>query len=152
DSVSSAEETKPFETDEFAATPPPPRSPQTNVPLSMTRLCRAWMTVRPQTPLSASTEALIVETDILEAEMPPRKRVCFTAPTRRFKVRESLIVVAARQTTHTLARRIDYGFIDTLDAKDRSTALEALIRAQEARITALEAQITTLQTQHSKME
>ncbi|GJW47296.1 putative reverse transcriptase domain-containing protein [Tanacetum coccineum] len=41
DSVSSAEETKPFETDEFAATPPPPRSPQTNVPLSMTRLFKS---------------------------------------------------------------------------------------------------------------
>ncbi|GJY23944.1 hypothetical protein Tco_0397602 [Tanacetum coccineum] len=182
DFVSSAKETKPFETDESAATPPPPRSPQTNVPLSMTRLCRERMTVRPQTPLSAFTKALIVEyayaptpplpppslltpllsplphipspplplpspplplpspplllpstayrTDILEAEMPPRKRVCFTAPTRRFKVGESLIAVAARKTRHTLARRIDYGFIDTLDAS---------IRASEGRvITAVE--------------
>ncbi|GKG25749.1 hypothetical protein Tco_0398895, partial [Tanacetum coccineum] len=55
-------------------------------------------------------------TEIPEAEMPPRKRVCFTAPTHRFKVRESSIAAAARQTGHTLARRVDYRFIDTLDA------------------------------------
>ncbi|GKE04879.1 hypothetical protein Tco_1396897 [Tanacetum coccineum] len=36
--------------------------------------------------------------------------------------------------------------------EDRSTALEALIRAQEARITVLEARITTLQIQHGKMK
>ncbi|GKF24442.1 hypothetical protein Tco_0076764, partial [Tanacetum coccineum] len=40
DHVSSAEETKLFETNESAATPPPPRSPQTRVPFSQTRLCR----------------------------------------------------------------------------------------------------------------
>ncbi|GJR40096.1 hypothetical protein Tco_1215780 [Tanacetum coccineum] len=34
DPVPSAEETKPFETNESAATPPPPRSPQTRVPFS----------------------------------------------------------------------------------------------------------------------
>ncbi|GJX97284.1 reverse transcriptase domain-containing protein, partial [Tanacetum coccineum] len=63
--------------------------------------------------------------DIPEAEMPPRKRVCFTAPTRRFEVRESSTAVAARQTGHTVARRVDYGFIDTLDAS---------IRASEGRV------------------
>ncbi|GKD05146.1 hypothetical protein Tco_1180120 [Tanacetum coccineum] len=34
DHVPSAEETEPFETDESATTPPPPRSPQTRVPFS----------------------------------------------------------------------------------------------------------------------
>ncbi|GKC73600.1 hypothetical protein Tco_1119483, partial [Tanacetum coccineum] len=60
DSVPSADEMKPFKTDESAATPPPPRSPQTIVPLSMTHLRRARMTVRPQTSLSASTKARII--------------------------------------------------------------------------------------------
>ncbi|GKE74004.1 hypothetical protein Tco_1536045, partial [Tanacetum coccineum] len=40
DPVPLAEETEPFETDESAATPPPPRSPQTIVPLSMTGVRR----------------------------------------------------------------------------------------------------------------
>nr|GEU96500.1 hypothetical protein [Tanacetum cinerariifolium] len=89
-------------------------------------------------------------TDIPEAKMPPQKRACFTAP----------------------VSRVDYGFIDTLDAsirvsrgrvmttvkeawsrsEDRRIALEALIRAQEARTTTLEAQVGTPHIQHDKME
>ncbi|GJZ18087.1 hypothetical protein Tco_0554210 [Tanacetum coccineum] len=61
DSVSSAEETKPFETDESAATRPQPRSPHTVIPLSQTILRRARIFVRPHTPLSPSTKARIVE-------------------------------------------------------------------------------------------
>ncbi|GJV61971.1 hypothetical protein Tco_1468071 [Tanacetum coccineum] len=38
-------ETEPFEENENAATPPPPRSPQTRIPFSQTRLCRARKTV-----------------------------------------------------------------------------------------------------------
>ncbi|GJZ57592.1 hypothetical protein Tco_0613086 [Tanacetum coccineum] len=60
--------------------------------------------------------AAMVQTDILKTEMPPRKRVYFIAPTRRFEVRESSTAIAARHTGHTLARRVDYGFIDTVDA------------------------------------
>nr|GEY12829.1 hypothetical protein [Tanacetum cinerariifolium] len=60
DLVSSAEETEPFETDESAATPPP-RSPRIGAILSSTRLYRARISVRPHTPPSLSTEALIVE-------------------------------------------------------------------------------------------
>ncbi|GJU09075.1 hypothetical protein Tco_1125505 [Tanacetum coccineum] len=64
--------------------------------------------------------------------MPPRKRVCFTAPTRRFEVGESSTAVAAAgQTGHTLARRVDYEFIDTLDAS---------IRAFEGRVMTTDAQ------------
>nr|GEW67833.1 hypothetical protein [Tanacetum cinerariifolium] len=64
-------------------------------------------------------------TDILEVEMPPQKRVCFTAPTRRFEVGESSTAAAAIQTGHTLACRVDYRFINTLDAT---------IRASEGRV------------------
>ncbi|GJY55038.1 hypothetical protein Tco_0446702 [Tanacetum coccineum] len=116
--------------------------------------------------------------DIPEADMPSRKRLCLTAPASRFEVGESSTATATRQIGHTLACRVDYGCIDTLDVsirasegrvmttveeavyarhawsclEDRSTALKALIRAQEARITALEARITTLQIQHGRME
>ncbi|GJV49894.1 hypothetical protein Tco_1440106 [Tanacetum coccineum] len=40
----------------------------------------------------------------------------FTTPTGRFGVGESSSVVAARQAGHTLAHRVDYGFVDTVDA------------------------------------
>ncbi|GKB88857.1 hypothetical protein Tco_0961129 [Tanacetum coccineum] len=59
DYVPSAEETKPFETNESAATPPPP--PQTTVLVSVTRHHKAWISVRPHTPPSPSTKALIAE-------------------------------------------------------------------------------------------
>ncbi|GKF91947.1 hypothetical protein Tco_0275648, partial [Tanacetum coccineum] len=61
DHVPSTVEPEPFDTNESAATPPPPRSPQTRVPFSQTRLHRARKTVRPQPHMAVSTEALIVE-------------------------------------------------------------------------------------------
>ncbi|GJX71783.1 hypothetical protein Tco_0308954 [Tanacetum coccineum] len=48
DPVPSAEDTEAFEIDESASIPPSPR------------LCRARISVRPQTPMSAATEALII--------------------------------------------------------------------------------------------
>ncbi|GJW90709.1 hypothetical protein Tco_0168262 [Tanacetum coccineum] len=169
-SVPSAEETEPFKTDEFAATPPPPRSPQIVVPLSQIGLYRAWKTARPQIPLSSFIETQIVEYvsaptpplpppspltplssplplipspplplpspdrrgAILEADMLPQKRICFTAPSHRFKIGKSLAAAIARQTRPALARGVDYGFIDTLDASIRAinervvTALEGV--------------------------
>ncbi|GJZ00049.1 putative reverse transcriptase domain-containing protein, partial [Tanacetum coccineum] len=220
DPVPSARETEPFETDESATTPPPPKSPQTMVPFSQTGLRSARKTVRPQPPMIASTEALIAKyastptppspplsplppllsllpripfpplhisptyasaplgyraamvqlraaspstyhplpvpspplllpfvdrrSDIPNVDMPSQKRLCLTAT----------------------ASRVDYGFIDTLDAsiqasedrvmtaveEDRSTALDALIRAQEARTTALEAQTRALQRDVSVLQ
>ncbi|GKD47542.1 hypothetical protein Tco_1276518, partial [Tanacetum coccineum] len=57
---------------------------------------------------------------IPEADMPPRKRTYFTAPSYRFEIRESLAAAVSRQTRSTLARGINYGFIDTLDASIRA--------------------------------
>nr|GEW52442.1 hypothetical protein [Tanacetum cinerariifolium] len=37
------------------------------------------------------------KTDIPEADMPPRKRVCLTTPTHRFEIRESSAAGATRQ-------------------------------------------------------
>nr|GEU63013.1 reverse transcriptase domain-containing protein [Tanacetum cinerariifolium] len=56
DLVPSAEDTEAFETDESA---PTPRSPQTIIPFSQTRLRRAWKTVRLEPPMSASMKACI---------------------------------------------------------------------------------------------
>ncbi|GKE64319.1 hypothetical protein Tco_1518480, partial [Tanacetum coccineum] len=48
--------------------------------------------------------------DIPEAELPPRKRLCLTAPTSRYEVGESS--TAARRPTR--GHRADYGFIGTM--------------------------------------
>ncbi|GKD71740.1 hypothetical protein Tco_1325830, partial [Tanacetum coccineum] len=53
--------------------------------------------------------------DILEAELPPHKRLCPTAPTLRYEVGESL-TTAPRPTR---GHKVDYGFIGTTDAEIR---------------------------------
>ncbi|GJU20681.1 hypothetical protein Tco_1154023 [Tanacetum coccineum] len=107
-------DTKAFETDESA---PTPRSPQTMVLFSQTRLCRAQNTIRLEPPMSTSIKARIAEhvvspipptspaydqaplghkaamirirDDILEEDMPPRRRFVLAAPPPGCDVAES---------------------------------------------------------------
>ncbi|GJZ27338.1 hypothetical protein Tco_0571591 [Tanacetum coccineum] len=165
DPVPSTEETKLFETNESAATPPPPRLPQTRYasaptppspppsPLSplLSPLPKipspplllppphtsptyasaplgnraAMVQLRATSPLPVPSSPLLLpsvdrRSDIPKADMLFQKRLCLTASASRFEVGESLTAAAARQTEHTLARRVDYGFIDTLDASIRA--------------------------------
>nr|GEU59456.1 putative reverse transcriptase domain-containing protein [Tanacetum cinerariifolium] len=55
--------------------------------------------------------------DILEIEMPPRKRLCLSSLRSRYEIRESF---TARPTED---RGIDYGFVSTLDAEAELLAL-----------------------------
>ncbi|GJW07885.1 hypothetical protein Tco_1570308 [Tanacetum coccineum] len=87
-------------------------------------------------------------TYISEAEMPPQKRVCFTAPTRRFEVGESLTAAAARKTGHTLASRVDYGFIDTLDASIRAFEGRVMTAVEEVNKRVIDLAATQRQDVH----
>ncbi|GJZ41420.1 hypothetical protein Tco_0588306 [Tanacetum coccineum] len=69
-------------------------------------------------PLHASSTSR--RADIPKADMPPRKRLLLTAPTPRFEVRESS-AAAARQSGSTVARMVDYSFVDTVDSSIRSS-------------------------------
>ncbi|GJS85559.1 putative reverse transcriptase domain-containing protein [Tanacetum coccineum] len=103
---------------------------------------------------------------VVMVDMPSRKRLCLTAPASRFKVWESLIAAATRQTGHTLAQEVNERVTDLATTQrqdayelyawsrleDRSTDLEALIRAHDARTTTLEAHVGTLRTQHDRIE
>ncbi|GJW01340.1 hypothetical protein Tco_1556591 [Tanacetum coccineum] len=51
--------------------------------------------------------------------LPPRKRLCLTAPIPRFKVGESSTVAATRQPGLWAARTNDYGFVDMVDDATR---------------------------------
>ncbi|GJR16298.1 hypothetical protein Tco_0798950 [Tanacetum coccineum] len=144
DPVPSAEDTEAFETNESAPTP---------VPSSRRRMDR--MFIRPQIPMSNTAEALIAEIrlraaspsthhpseipspplllpstthryDLLEADMPLWKRARFTTPIGRFEIGESSSAAAARQAGHTLAHRVDYGFMDTMDASIRTAESRAM--------------------------
>ncbi|GKG04849.1 hypothetical protein Tco_0315236, partial [Tanacetum coccineum] len=59
------------------------------------------------------------------------KRACFTAPTRRFEVGESLAAAAVRQAEHALTGSVDYGFIDTVDASIRATKGRVMTAVEE---------------------
>ncbi|GJQ92998.1 hypothetical protein Tco_0004137 [Tanacetum coccineum] len=134
DHAPSARDTEAFKTDESA---PTPRSPQTRVPFSQTRLRRTRKTVRLEPPMSASMEARIAEhattpmpptshaydqaplghratmirmrDDIPEEDLPPRRRFILTAPPPRCDVAESS-AAAAR------APRGQYDFVDAVEA------------------------------------
>nr|GEX92543.1 hypothetical protein [Tanacetum cinerariifolium] len=122
-----SDETEPFEEDETAVTPPPPRHR------------RARISVRPQTPMAAFTQALIdafaagsspltptspaydqaplghraavisMRDDIPEEDMPPRRRFAFTAPPPGCDIAESSAAAAK-------APRSQYDFVDTVEA------------------------------------
>nr|GEW84849.1 reverse transcriptase domain-containing protein [Tanacetum cinerariifolium]GEW86654.1 reverse transcriptase domain-containing protein [Tanacetum cinerariifolium] len=107
DPVPLAEEIGPFETD--AATKaliatvdvalpssPPPPSPLLKISSPSLPL------PSPPLPLPAPSSPLLSpatdrKEDVPEADIPPQKRLCLTAPTHRFKVRESSAANAARQ-------------------------------------------------------
>nr|GFA90529.1 hypothetical protein [Tanacetum cinerariifolium] len=125
-----SDETEQFEEDEIAVTPPPPRHRG------------ARISVRPQTPMAASTQALIDAfaygsslfplpptnlaydqaqlgrriamirrgDDILEEDMPPRRRFALTGPSPGCDVAESSAAASAR------APRGQYNFVDTVEA------------------------------------
>ncbi|GKD00862.1 hypothetical protein Tco_1171136 [Tanacetum coccineum] len=54
--------------------------------------------------------------DVPEADVPPQKRLCLTAPAPTFEVRESSTAAAARQPGLDVTSATDYSFIDTVDA------------------------------------
>ncbi|GJZ03155.1 hypothetical protein Tco_0521116 [Tanacetum coccineum] len=114
----------------------------------------------PPAPLPLPSSVRIA--DISEADMPPQKRLMLTAPTPRGETRESSATAAARQPGSTVARRVDYSFMDTVDAsieereaclreRESSKTRQALARS-EAHNRALEAQIATMETQLYHME
>nr|GEW36993.1 hypothetical protein [Tanacetum cinerariifolium] len=70
---------------------------------------RAKISIRPQTPMSAAGKALIVE----------------------FEVGESSSAATARKAKHTLARRVDYGFVDTVDASIHAYESRAMTTVEE---------------------
>ncbi|GJR50719.1 hypothetical protein Tco_1401240 [Tanacetum coccineum] len=139
DPVSSAEDTKAFETDESAPTLPPPRPRRAGIsirllpPMTTSMKARiaevAGIRLRVASPSAhhlseiPSPPLLLPSTshreDIPEADVPPQKRLCSTAPTFRFEIGESSVAAAARQPGSSVARRADYGFVDTVDASIR---------------------------------
>ncbi|GJS32904.1 hypothetical protein Tco_0531286 [Tanacetum coccineum] len=70
--------------------------------------------------------------DIPEADIPPQKRLLLTVPTLRFEVGESSAAVAARHPGSTVARRVNYSFVDTVDASVRASKRRTMAAIEDA--------------------
>ncbi|GJT46081.1 hypothetical protein Tco_0954796 [Tanacetum coccineum] len=164
DPVPLAEKTKPFETDESVATPPPPRSPQTiyasipTPPLPLPSPLTLLSSLLPHIPspsLPVPSPPLLLpsadcKSDIPKADMPFRKRLCLIAPAPRFEVGESSAVATARQTRLDFTYGSEYAFIDTLDTsiKDAEERSPTTLEDVDERVTDL---ATTLRQETDEM-
>ncbi|GJT15766.1 hypothetical protein Tco_0874472 [Tanacetum coccineum] len=104
---------------EYAALPTPPLPPPS--PLS------PWSSPLPQIPSPPLPPSLFIppvdrREDIPKDELPPRKRLCLTAPTSRYEAGESSIATPRPTGGH----RVDYGFIGTLDVETKRQRAEAV--------------------------
>ncbi|GJY71510.1 hypothetical protein Tco_0475213 [Tanacetum coccineum] len=59
--------------------------------------------------------------DIPEADTPPRKRLLLTTPRPECEVGESSAAAAARQPGPTMAHRVDYSSVDTMETSRESS-------------------------------
>nr|GEU82486.1 putative reverse transcriptase domain-containing protein [Tanacetum cinerariifolium] len=104
------DETKLFEEDETTVTPPPPRHRG------------ARISVRPHTPMAASTQALVdaLADDLPEEDMPPRRSFAFTTPPPGCDIVESPAAAAARAPRSQAADRAeDIGYVRVLQASEQ---------------------------------
>ncbi|GKF58038.1 hypothetical protein Tco_0171575 [Tanacetum coccineum] len=67
---------------------------------------------------------------IPEADTSPRKRLLLTTPRPSYEVGESSAAAAVRQLGPTMAHRVDYSLVDTMETRFRDT--------ERRRMTALE--------------
>ncbi|GJR55512.1 putative reverse transcriptase domain-containing protein [Tanacetum coccineum] len=121
---------------EVASAPPPPpsflpsliRPPRTRAAMAQMRAA-APSTYHPLLP-SGTPPLLPIplpapstsrRADILEADMPPQKRLLLIAPRPGCEVGESFAATAMRQPGPTMARRVDCSSVDTVETRVRDT-------------------------------
>ncbi|GKD52163.1 hypothetical protein Tco_1281139 [Tanacetum coccineum] len=75
----------------------------------------------PLLPIPLPTPSTSRRADIPEAHMPPRKRLLLTTPRPSCEVGESSATAAARQPGPTMAHRVDYSLVDTMETRFRDT-------------------------------
>ncbi|GKE95734.1 hypothetical protein Tco_1580589, partial [Tanacetum coccineum] len=123
----SAKETKPFETDESAATPPPP----------LAYRITSRMFVRPQTPIPFPSEEVVARLLALPTP-PPSPLTPLSSPLPQILsppmssplpppfLPSPIRPPHTRIPRSTMAHRVDYNFMDTIDASIRASKRKAM--------------------------
>ncbi|GJT45520.1 reverse transcriptase domain-containing protein [Tanacetum coccineum] len=75
----------------------------------------------PLLPIPLPAPSTSCSADIPEADTPPRKRLLLTTPRPSCEVGESSAAAAARQPGPTMAHRVDYSLVDTMETRFRDT-------------------------------
>ncbi|GKB95861.1 hypothetical protein Tco_0981998 [Tanacetum coccineum] len=75
----------------------------------------------PLLPIPLPAPSTSRRADIPEADTPPRKRLLLTTPRPECEVGESSAAAAARQPGPTMAHRVDYSLVDTMETRFRDT-------------------------------
>ncbi|GKC65573.1 hypothetical protein Tco_1098171, partial [Tanacetum coccineum] len=81
----------------------------------------------PLLPIPLPTPSTGHIADIPEAGMPPRKRLLLTAPRPGCEVGESSVAAATRLPGPTMARRVDYSSVDTMETRVRDTERRMMV-------------------------
>nr|GEY37358.1 reverse transcriptase domain-containing protein [Tanacetum cinerariifolium] len=89
--------------------------------------------------------------EILEADTPPLKRLVLTAPRLGCEVGDSSVAAAARQPGATMARSVDYSFVETMETRFRDTE-RRMMTALEMDRAAVRAKIEVLRRERLAYE
>ncbi|GKE36710.1 hypothetical protein Tco_1460115, partial [Tanacetum coccineum] len=108
----------------------------------------------PPLPLPTPPSPLLLPTtnrreDIPAADLPPRKRLCLTAPTPRFEIGESSTAAAARQAERPMSREARHAREAWLQDMNCNKAVHAELLAYRAQVQTHE---THIQTQDAPLE
>ncbi|GKF55083.1 hypothetical protein Tco_0165423, partial [Tanacetum coccineum] len=121
---------------EVASAPPPPpsflpsliRPPRTRAAMAQMRAATPSTYhpllpsgTPPLLPIPLPVPSTSRRADIPEAETPPQKRLLLTTPRPSCEVRESSVAAAARQSGPTMAHKVDYSLVDTIETRFRDT-------------------------------
>ncbi|GKD64032.1 hypothetical protein Tco_1306140, partial [Tanacetum coccineum] len=167
DPVPSTKDTEAFEIDESTPTSPSPRLrthvavvaelPSSSPPTSPLTPLSSPLPQIPSRPLPLLSPPTLTSPSYAEAPLgyivamiqwraasPPTHHPSEILLPPLFEVGESSSAGAARQTGHTLAHRVDYGFIDTVDASIRAFQSRAMTAVGEDDRALLRAQVSLL--------
>ncbi|GJR66149.1 hypothetical protein Tco_0012214 [Tanacetum coccineum] len=75
----------------------------------------------PLLPIPLPAPSTSSRANILEADTPPRNRLLLTTPRLSCEVGESSAAAAARQPGPTMAHRVDYSLVDTMETRFQDT-------------------------------